>query len=390
MQVLMLHFWHTSILKSATFAAPSSPDAPDLAAGNYSGPLELSNIFPEANLCWLNTTAASTCTSLSMGPGLTAESLEMVSGYTSLTTLSLTLDADSSLDHAASLAGLVTLPQLHDLTLIHLVASTADSALLFGSLTPLRVLCLVPASSNMQDFRMCTQLTALSFRQDGPTEWAEILAPKGTDVSLQHLHLASPCLLSNLQALTQMTYLSLCTLNVLPVNGNSSAIAWPCSLPSLKSLCLDSMLYMEEDFIDLPDKWQNYTGLQELILPPICASDLPSWFSKLQQLTHLELPMSSFPGFPKCLSQLQKLEHLAISGYSVRYTSDVIGLAQLPRLSHSELGEHYEEESDDDTGNGCPASDIENLELLGKALESRPLRLMQKHPGSYWNFSVSL
>ncbi len=326
-----------------------------------------------------------------MGPGLTAESLAITSCYTTLTTLSLTLDAASSLDHAASLAGLVTLPLLHELTLIYLVASTADSAALFGSLTSLRVLCVVPATTNTQDFRLCTQLTALSFRQDGPTEWAELLAPEGTDVSLQHLHLASPCLLSNLQALTQMTYLSLCTLNALPVDGNS-AITWPCSLRSLKSLCLDmySVMYMGEDFIDLPNEWQNYTGLQELILPPICASDLPSWFSKLQQLTHLELPMSTFPVLPKCLSQLQKLEHLAISGYSVRYTSDVIGLAQLPQLSHLELGERYEEESDDETGNGCPASDMANLELLAKALESRPLRLMQKHPESYWDFIVSL
>jgi len=362
-----------------------------LFAGDYAGADYFGEHFPYASIPWLHTAVASTCTSLSMGPGLTAESLAITSCYTTLTTLSLTLDAASSLDHAASLAGLVTLPLLHELTLIYLVASTADSAALFGSLTSLRVLCVVPATTNTQDFRLCTQLTALSFRQDGPTEWAELLAPEGTDVSLQHLHLASPCLLSNLQALTQMTYLSLCTLNALPVDGNS-AITWPCSLRSLKSLCLDmySVMYMGEDFIDLPNEWQNYTGLQELILPPICASDLPSWFSKLQQLTHLELPMSTFPVLPKCLSQLQKLEHLAISGYSVRYTSDVIGLAQLPQLSHLELGERYEEESDDETGNGCPASDMANLELLAKALESRPLRLMQKHPESYWDFIVSL
>lgn len=126
------------------------------------------------------------------------------------------------------------------------------------------------------------------------------------------------------------------------------------------------------------------------MLPPICASDLPSWFSKLQQLTHIELPMSTFPSFPKCLSQLQKLEHLAISGYSVRFTSDVTGLAQLLHLSHLELGEHYEEESDDETGNGCPASDMANLELLAKALEARPLRLVQEHPDSYRNFTVNL
>ena len=124
-----------------------------------------------------------------------------------------------------------------------------------------------------------------------------------------------------------------------------------------------------------------------IVLPSsaLCLPSFASW-----QLTHLELPMSTLPSFPKCLSQLQKLEHLAISGYSVRYTSDVIGLAQLPRSSHLELGERYEEESHDETGNGCPASDMANLELLAKALDSRPLRLVQKHPDSYWNFSVSL
>ncbi len=356
---------------------------------SYAGADYFGEHFPYARLRWLNRAVASICTSLSMGPGLTAESLRIVSGYTSLTTLLLTLDAASSLDHAASLAGLVTLPQLHELTLINLVASTADSAALFESLTSRRVLSVITATTNTQDFRLCTQLTALSFRQDDPTEWAELLAPEGADVSLQQLHLASPCLLSNLQALTQMTYLCLCTLNVLPIDSNS-AIAWPCSLLSLKGLCLDmySVMDMGEDFVDLPNEWQNYTGLQELILPPICAPDLPSWFSKLQQLTHLELPMSTFPSFPKYLSQLQKLEHLAISGYSVRVTSDV--LTQLPHLSHLDLGEHYEEESNDETGNGCPASDMANLELLAKALGSRPLRLVQKHPESCWDFSVSL
>ncbi len=195
---------------------------------------------------------ASTCTSLSLGPGLTAESLATISCYTTLTTLSLALDAASSLDHAASLAGLVTLPQLHELTLIYLVASTADSAALFGSLTSLRVLSVIPATTNTQDFRLCTQ-TALSFREDDPTEWAELLAPEGTDVSLQHLHLASPCWVSNLQALTQMTYLGICTLNALPVNGNS-VITWPCSLPSLKSLCLDmySVMYMGRTSLTCP------------------------------------------------------------------------------------------------------------------------------------------
>jgi len=177
-----------------------------LSAGNYSGAVEFGKHVPDAMLHWLNTAVASICTSLSMGPGLTAKSLEMISGYTTLTTLSLKLDADSSFSHAASLAGLAKLPQLHDLTLINIVASTADSATLFGSLTSLRVLSVVPATTNMQDFRRCTQLTALSFCQgDLPKEWVELLAPEGKDVSLQHLHLSSSCLLSSLQALTQMT-----------------------------------------------------------------------------------------------------------------------------------------------------------------------------------------
>ena len=129
--------------------------------------------------------------------------------------------------------------------------------------------------------------------------WVTLLLPEGKSVALQGLRLCSPCYLPNLGSVAQLTSLWFRPYNLALVNGEPT-INWPCYFPSLKCIALDVGLYCDNDFDTLPPEWQQYTNLQELILPPYNATELPSWFSNLQELTHLDFRQNSLVSLNVC------------------------------------------------------------------------------------------
>ncbi len=322
--------------------------------------------LPQSNLF------TASCTTLTVGPGLSSEDLKIISGFTRLVSLLLTFDdtAHSQQHSDAQLPDSLTqLTRLQRLSLECICAIPTS----FSSITSLQDLHIAPSSNSVQDLSNYTHLTALAVTPTGLANSYPVLLPFGDTASLQLLTAQTVCKLSNLSCTTQLTRLELCP-------DSMSTVTWPEALPHLQCLTVD---YVDIDHAppdtaavmdSFPTAWQAYQSVEEVSLPAVVfhAASMPSMVSMFPVLRRLIIGCLFLQDFPKFLLDLVHLEVLYISKLGLpSMPSEVLLFAKMPHLQcfHVRLSNK--------TGFNCAAGGVDHLEKLQELFLSHSPVLMR-------------
>jgi len=331
------------------------------------------------------------CVSLTADLHKPLRQLSNISMLTQLT--SLTLDSDVESNRRLP-EGLTALSRLCQISLKHIPAPAFLSA--FPDLVDVH---LSPSTDEAArvDLHQCTAVTRLQVTGTPDPESSVIVLPSGNHVALQHLSLQADCTIDHLPCASNLTYLEISPKSM-------QTVCWPVCLPSLHSLTVHIRVLdfgeRTDRLTELPDEWQHYTGITQLIIPSYYAADLPHWFSCLQDLKVLRMPEARLPSFPSCLVQLARLESLDLANMHSLLTVDVVGLASLPCLTYLDFDFNDDNDSRMNINDGYACEELSNnsieesrflyLNRLLQALEHRQQQLtpddVTKH--NSWIFTV--
>ena len=236
------------------------------------------------------------------------------------------------------------------------------------------------------DFSQLVQVTYLGFNMHGCVITVKL--PQGNCVALQQLNLNSCCKIFGLEYATELDMMQ-----ILEYQYIRGTLQWPACLPQLREIFVAWPSCTPDRFYALPEVWRHYSNLETICLPPFAAAEFPHWLTELQRLKHLEMESPVFPKFPKCLSQLVGLEHLDLSGIETMLTQDIVGLAELPRLTELNFGQMLcAEEVDTEFDEGQKHLDDEeeeHIEQLEQALESRAVPMYKEEGCLRFNFCIA-